>query len=364
MKKNFFMLTLGIISIILIAAAVIIFVNLKKPKETLETMPSVIYLPLEGGYVESWTKYLPEIQEKTGIAELAVKTYSTPSELEEVFKNTSKSEILFAEVPITGEYNFKELVNNEYLEPIENLKGEYYIYSLFNVIQNQFDPKTYYALPFSCDLWVLLQRKKPLAKEPLYEIAVPGKDIENVFAMLTEVQAANNAQNKNFSLDEALKQLEIYSSDKTYQNNPFTYTNYDVLQLVLEGKSRFTPISVSQFLSMSYEEQAKYSLKLLNDKVIANTTVLLFPKLKKAESKTTVIAAQKILADPSLNFKIVDARDWQPIRINTSSRNVHISTIREEARMAPSSGIPKLYYSSIEEKNQIFNKIRKNLLTK
>ncbi|HOS29945.1 MAG TPA: hypothetical protein PLR39_03990 [Treponemataceae bacterium] len=363
MKKKIIIITSIIVIIAIILAAVFL---LKKEKE--EAVPvyvqPCIYLPSEGGYVQAWESYLPEVQEMTGIADLGIKTYSTPQEFEQIFMFPEKHNIIWAEVPVTGEYNFSDLAQKGYLQEIKDLQAEYYIYSLFNLIQEQFNPKTFYALPYSCDLWVFLQRKKPLEENPMYEIAVPGKDVENVFAMLTEVLSTFTDEEKDISLQEALLQLEEFSTNKTYQNNPFTYTNYDVLQLVLEGKSRFTPISVSQFLSMSYEEQAKYSLKLLNDKVIANTTVLLFPKLKKAESKTAVIAAQKILANPSLNFKIVDARDWQPIRINSSSRNVHISTIREDARMASYSGIPWLSYSSTEEKEHIFAEIQKKLLTK
>lgn len=260
MKKKIIIITSIIVIIAIILAAVFL---LKKEKE--EAVPvyvqPCIYLPSEGGYVQAWESYLPEVQEMTGIADLGIKTYSTPQEFEQIFMFPEKHNIIWAEVPVTGEYNFSKLVKKGKFQPIDALNAQDYIYSLFNLIQEQFDEKTYYALPFSCDLWVLLQRKQPLKKAPMYEIAVPGKDIENVFAMLTEIQASDTAQSKYFSLKDALKQLEIFSSNKTYQKNPFTYTNHDVLNLVLEGTARSTHVSISQFLNMSNEEQGKYSLK-------------------------------------------------------------------------------------------------------
>lgn len=362
MKKKIIIITSIIVIIAIILAAVFL---LKKEKE--EAVPvyvqPCIYLPSEGGYVQAWESYLPEVQEMTGIADLGIKTYSTPQEFEQIFMFPEKHNIIWAEVPVTGEYNFSDLAQKGYLQEIKDLQAEYYIYSLFNLIQQQFNPKAFYALPYSCDLWVFLQRKKPLEENPMYEIAVPGKDVENVFAMLTEVLSAFSNTPKDISLKQALLQLQEYSSNKTYQNNPFTYTNYDVQQLVLDGQARYTPISVSQFLSMSYEEQSKFSLQTINDKVIANATVLIFPNRKKTASQKTIITAQKVLSDPSVNFRIADARNWQPIRINTSSRNIAVSNIREEARKASYSGIPKLYYSSSSEKEKIFNEIRKTLST-
>ena len=363
MKKKIIIITSILVIIAIILAAVFL---LKKEKE--EAVPvyvqPCIYLPSEGGYVQAWESYLPEVQEKTGIADLGIKTYSTPQEFEQIFMFPEKYNIIWAEVPVTGEYDFSDLAQKGYLQEIKDLQAEYYIYSLFNLIQEQFNPKTFYALPYSCDLWVLLHRKAPLDKEPKYEIAVPGKDVENVFAMLTEVLSTFTDEEKDISLQEALLQLEEFSTNKTYQNNPFTYTNYDVLQLVLEGKAISTPISVSQFLSMSYEEQGKYTLHSIKDKVIANTTVLLFPNRKKSASILSVSTAQKVLSDPSVNFKIADARNWQPVRINTPSRNIAVSKIREEARSASYSGIPKLHYSTNDEKETIFSDIRKKLTTK
>lgn len=363
MKKKIIIITSIIVIIAIILAAVFL---LKKEKE--EAVPvyvqPCIYLPSEGGYVQAWESYLPEVQEKTGIADLGIKTYSTPQEFELIFMTPEKYNIMWAEVPVTGEYNFSDLAQKGYLQEIKDLQAEYYIYSLFNLIQQQFNPKTFYALPYSCDLWVLLQRKRALEKTPVYEIAVPGKEEETVFAMLTEVMALNSTMDNTFLLEEAFLQLEKYSSNKTYQNNPFTYTVYDVLQMVLEGKARSTPMAVSKFLELSYEEQANYTLTLLNDKVIANTTVLLFPKYSSEKMQKSIQTAQKAVSDTSLNFRITDGRNWQPVRIDTSSRNIHISNIREYARIASSSGIPQLHYSSIEEKEQLFSEISKILTTK
>lgn len=358
-KKTLFIVI--VIAVICVLSTVLILA-LRYFESGQKTEP-VIYVPLDESYKKAWEFLLPKIQEQTGLENLQIKTYKTPQEIEHIFKSPEKYNLICAEIPVTGEFQFSELAQKGYLKPIEGLKREFYIPSLFNVIQKQFDPQIFYALPYSCDLWVFLQRKKPLDKEPKYEIAVPGKDVENVFAMLTEVLSSFSNTPKDISLKQALLQLQEYSSNKTYQNNPFTYTNYDVQKLVLDGQARYTPISVSQFLSMSYEEQSKFSLQTINDKVIANATVLIFPNRKKSASQKTIITAQKVLSDPSVNFRIADARNWQPIRINTSSRNIAVSNIREEARKASYSGIPKLHYSSIDEKEKIFNEIRKTLST-
>ncbi len=162
----------------------------------------------------------------------------------------------------------------------------------------------------------------------------------------------------------ALTELEEKSSNKTYQNNPFTYTNYDVLRMVLNGEARSTPIAISKFLAMAYEDQDKYVLTPIKDKVVANATVLLFPSRAKEETQILVQKCQKTLIDPKLNFRIAEKRNWQPVRIDTSSRNVHVSNIREAARTTSYSGIPWLSYSSTEEKEHIFTEIQKKLLTK
>lgn len=323
-----------------------------------------IAVPKEGGFVEAWSTFIPELRTATGIPELHIRTFETPQELEKLFLNSEEYNLMWAEVPVTGEYNFITLAQRGRLQIIDDLKPEYYIGSLFNVIQTRFDQKWTYALPYSCDLWVLLQRKEPLKQNPKYEIAVPGRDVENVFAVLTEVLASENSIGKEFNLKMALAELEEKSSNKTYQNNPFTYTNYDVLRMVLNGEARSTPIAISQYLAMSYENQDKYVLTPIKDKVVANATVLLFPSRAKEETQILVQKCQKALIDPKLNFRIAEKRNWQPVRIDTSSRNVHVSNIREAARTASYSGIPWLSYSSNEEKKHIFTEIQKKLLTK
>lgn len=364
-------LLFGLIPIVLIIGIVIFIIA--KPSKQIYKEPG-IFLPAEGGFVEAWEPLIAEINKELNIEDLCIRTYSSAEELEDAFKNPEIYNILWAEVPVTGEYDFGGLVKKDCLKPIDNLKKEYYTPSLFNAIQNLFltdnekvkpNQQTYYALPYSCDFWLYMKKKNAKTEKTTNQYAIPGKDMESAFAVLADFYPVGQDTSKKTDLKrQGLIKLDEYSNNGTFQKNPFTYNKLDARQMVLDEVAKYTSISMSEFITFSVEERALYEITPIKEKLIANATVILFANAKDEKMQNYVSSFQKALDNPFIIFNSANSRNWQPIRIDTVSRNIQADNLRKSARLIKTCTMPWLNYASPTEKQALFDEIKRVLSTR
>lgn len=333
-------------------------------KNNVYTEPG-IFIPQESSYEKSWEILLSELEESLGIKEICIRTYSDYKELEKILEEPERYKILFAEVPVTGEYEFAKYAKNSLLLPVKNIKDENYTPTLFNEIQKLFgNAENNYSLPFTYNPWIKIYVPDGITKPNAFSEAVAGVDEKTNFAILAENIMENKISGNDSTLENALEKLRVKSNNGTYQMNGFTFTKNDALQMILNGGAKKTLISFSDYITMQDNIRSNLSIEYSDEYFLADATTILFPVYKDEKFQNHVKAVMDILVKPEVNFNVAKNRFCLPVNNASPSLDIQSHTIKNTYRYISKCFIPSLNYRDDNHKKELASEIKRNLSTK
>lgn len=323
---------------------------------------AAIILPSEGGYVEAWTPHLPQIARKVGIPEITILTYDSYDKLKTYFLHSEKYNTLWAEVPVTGEYNLKTLLNEVSTSIVDNKTADYFPPALFKTIKSYTEKKEVRFLPLSYNPWIIVKKNNPPAKTE-FEYS-SGAYYDNVaFATLTFARKLGGTEKDFLTIDEGLADLQKMSNDKTFITNVRTYTNKDAYSVLESDKVRKTILPIYFFNELSVAQRLELSIEPFSSTLITDATVAIFANRKSEEAKSAVEKSKEYLLNTELLYSTANSRAWIPAHINTVSRSIYTDYIRKQSRQVSRCLIPEMQFESKKERNELIEKLNIALRT-
>lgn len=341
-----------LVTILLVSILVLMLQTGKIYKRT-----ASIILPNQGGFVEAWVQHLPQIARTIGIPEITILTYDNFEKLKSYFLSPEKYNILFAEIPISGDYNLKKLLSNISLSTVDKSTLDYYPPALYKTIQSYIETTDTNFLPLSYNPWLVV--KKSNNKEiPTFEYSAGAYYNDVAFATLLFARKMDKTENKILTIEEGLSNLKEMVDDKTFITNPRTYTNKDAYSALENNKVKKTILPIYFFNNLPVSQRLELSIEPFSAGLITDATVAIFPNRKSEESKLAVNKAKQILTtNTELLYSIANARAWIPAHINTVSRSIYTDYIRKQARQVDICLIPQTQFNSEKEKNNLIEKL-------
>ncbi len=342
-----------------LAAVLVVFLGILIYSGNLSKRTAGILLPDAGNYVEAWNDQLPKFASRLEIPEMTIYTYSTYDELKSYLSQCEKYNILWAEIPVCGEYNLKEILKTYDVSPIERKYAQYYPASLFNAILEISGQKEMKFLPLSYNPWIMVKRKTVPAKSP-FRYSLGAQSESNALAFLSYVRMNESKTKRVRTTDEALKEIQNMSSNRILIKNSNTYSEKDAFIALENGTSSECLMSTSFFSSLSISQREGLKFDSMDQTMICDATVAIFPVRKSEENKERVEKAKDLLIkSPNLIFPTANDRGWMPAIINTSTRSIYTEKLRSQARLTSKCYIPGMEYNSEEEKDVLTEKMDK-----
>lgn len=87
------------------------FITTISCKNNVYTEPG-IFISKDEVSEKAWEDLLPMLEESLGIKKICIRSYENHKELEKILEEPERYKILFAEVPVTGEYEFAKYAKN------------------------------------------------------------------------------------------------------------------------------------------------------------------------------------------------------------------------------------------------------------
>lgn len=263
-----------IIAIMVIASISIITIRLLS-----NTAKNAIAIPNDPIYIESWKQAIPVLEKKLNISPINIVTYDDPAQIKRILQNAQKNELIIAEVPVSYQYDFQNLIEQDLSTPVKiaklpsriipgafitatNMAKYWYRIIPTELIAGIFEASDFIQyLPFTFDPINLYQSSKQSQTIETAKpyCAMPGNTInEALFAYSFAVYLTGNQE----IATDILAKLE---TDKLFQKNAGTYGTYDAKQLLIDGKAKYAFLPLSQI----YDENDK-SLNICFDSDFAN----------------------------------------------------------------------------------------------
>lgn len=340
-----------------LAAVLVVFLGILIYSGNLSKRTAGILLPDDGNFVEAWNDQLPKFASRLEIPEMTIYTYSNADELKSYLSQCEKFNILWAEIPICGEYNLKEILKTYDVTSIERKYAQFYPASLFNAILEISGQKEMKFLPLSYNPWIMVKRKSVPTKSP-FRYSLGAQSESNALAFITYMRMDEAKTKQIRTTDEALDQIQKMSSNKVLINNSNTYSEKDAFIALENGTSSECLMSTSFFSSLSISQRENLKFDSMEQTLICDATVAIFPVRKSEENKERVEKAKNLLiTSPNLVFPTANDRGWMPAIINTSTRSIYTENLRSQARLTSKCYIPGMEYSSEEEKAVLSEKM-------
>ena len=323
---------------------------------TLSKRTAAIALPSEGGFVEAWTQHLPQIARIVDIPEITILTYDNYDKLKSYFLQAEKYNLLWAEIPVSGEYNLKNLLSEVQTSSIDIRISDYYPPALFKAIKSFTGKSDIRFIPLSYNPWIVIN-KKDLPSNTEFEYSTGAHYEEGAFATLAFVREIKKNGNNILSIEEGLSDIKEMSNNKTFVRNPKSYTYKDAYSVLESNKVKKTILPIYFYNSLSVAQRLDLSLEPLSSGLIADATVAVFANRKTEEAILSVEKSKTYLLNTELLYSTANARLWMPAHINTVSRSIYTDYIRKQARQASTCFIPQTQFNSKKEKDKLLEKL-------
>lgn len=323
---------------------------------TLSKRTASIVLPSEGGYVEAWTQHLPQIARNVGIPEVTILTYDTFEKLKSYFTSSEKYNLLWAEIPVSGEYNLSKLLDEVPTSLVDKKTTDYFPPALYKAIKSFSGKSDIRFLPLSYNPWIIVKKSKP-SQSTEFKYSVGAYYTDGAFATLSFARKMNSSSKNPLSIEQGLSDLHKMSNDKTFITNVTTYTNKDAYSVLENDKVEKTILPIFFFNELSVAQRLELSIQPLETSLIADATVAVFANRKSEDAKLAVEKAKQYLLNTELLYSTANARAWMPAHINTVSRSIYTDYIRKQARQVSSCLIPSTQFNSAKEKSELIEKL-------
>lgn len=379
---------IGIIFLVLFIGTLIILRN------QLDTTP-YIAVPSDGLYEEVWTQCIEEIKEELQIPEIKIVTYDSEKELENLLSRKSKTNMLFAEIPISSKFDYIKWFDKGLIQDIsynEIPRREKMLFPFVNVAQNKqkevlssipmirtsFDyEKNLYFLPFSFDPWNvyrLQQKDKESLQKTEYILALAGKEEMDAIGVYgLTVALINNSSLVNVS--STLKNLQIINF---IQHNAHTYSQHDAEQIFFNKETSYLYLKYSELSNLSILDASNLQLAYLPNNItfedssiykfstISTLTGLIFPN-KTNEDKLGIVYKDliHIFANPNFQYKINTKRNVLSIWTDVDFVDRTAQTITYLANGSSKCILPEFVITPKDNQKRYFiQQIHESLTTK
>ena len=323
---------------------------------TLSKRTAAIALPSEGGFVEAWTQHLPQIARTVGIPEITILTYDNYDKLKTYFQQPEKYNLLWAEIPVSGEYNLKKLLSEIQTSVVNKKISDFYPPVLFKTLKSYSGKSDIRFIPLSYNPWIVIKKNTPTNKTE-FEYSTGAHYDDAAFATLGFVRKLEKANNDIISIDEGLSDLHEMSNDKTFITNSRSYTYKDAYSVLESNKVEKTLLPVSFYNSLTVAQRIELSIEPFSTGLITDATVAVFANRKSEDAKLSIEKAQEYLLNTEILYSSANSRLWMPAHINTVSRSIYTDYIKKQARQANSCLIPQMQFNSEKEKKVLLEKL-------
>ena len=317
---------------------------------------ATIALPSEGGFVEAWTQHLPQIARSVDIPEINILTYDSYDKLKNYFLLAEKYNLLWAEVPVSGEYNLSKLLSEVQTSVITKKIADFYPPTLFKEIKAYIGKSDNRFLPLSYNPWIVIKKNNAdISTE--FEYSTGAYYDDGAFATLTFVRDIKKSGKEILTIDEGLSDIKEMTNDKTFIRNPDSYTFKDAYTVLENNKVKKTLLPIYFYNSLSVAQRLELSIEPLTSGLITDATVAIFANRKTEEAILSVEKAKECLLNTELLYSTANARLWMPAHINTVSRSVYTDYIKKQARQANACFIPQTQFNTEKEKVKLLEKL-------
>ena len=322
-----------------------------------------IIIPDAGKYAETWSEQLPHIAQKLDIPEITIYTYKSVSELQSYLSQSEKYNVLWAEIPVCGEYNLAELFKTVDVCTIDKKYTQLFPWTLHNEIYKISAQKEVKFIPLSYNPYIMVRKAGEKSQTP-FQYSLGAYSSEDAFAFLAYIRsrisparASTNKSKGAVSQEEGIELIRQMVSDKKLIRNAHTYTNRDAFIALENNTVSECYMATSFFNSLSISQRQELTFSNMETTLIADATVAVFPIRKSEENKTRIQKAMQILVSPDVIYATANARNWMPASINSVSRSSYTEAIRKQARITSECYIPAMQYSNTTEAEELLNKL-------
>ena len=317
---------------------------------------ATIALPSEGGFVEAWTQHLPQIARIVDIPEVNILTYDSYDKLRSYFLQAEKYNLLWAEIPVSGEYNLSKLFSEVQTSVISQRISDYYPPALFKEIKSCTGKTDNRFLVLSYNPWIVI-KKNNTETVTEFEYSTGAHYEDGAFATLTFVRNIKRTGKELLSLDEGLSEIKQMVNDNTFIRNPKSYTFKDAYSVLENNKVKKTILPIYFYNSLSVAQRLELSIEPLTSGLITDATIAVFANRKTEEAILSVEKAKEYLLNTEILYSTANARLWMPAHINTVSRSIYTDYIKKQARQASNCFIPQTQFNSEKEKDKLLEKL-------
>ena len=323
---------------------------------TLSKRTAAIVLPSEGGFVEAWTQHLPQIARNVGIPEITILTYDNYNKLKSYFLQPEKYNLLWAEIPVSGEYNLKNLLSEVQTSTVDSKISDFYPPILFKTIKAYTGKSDIRFIPLSYNPWIVISKNNSPSKTE-FKYSTGAHYADGAFATLSFVRKIGKIGNDFLTIDEGLSDLQEMSNDKTFITNSKSYTFKDAYSALESNKVKRTLLPVYFYNSLTVAQRLELSIDPFDSTLITDATVAVFANRKTEEAKVSVEKAKEYLLNTELLYSTANSRLWMPTHISTVSRSIYTDYIRKQSRQAKFCLIPQMQFNSEKEKTDLLQKL-------
>ena len=303
---------------IIVAIAMITLISIITINILSTTVKNAIAIPNDKVYIESWQEAIPILEKELNISPINIVTYDNSTQIKRILQNAKKNELIAAEVPVSYQYDFQNLIEKDLSLPVQisklpsrilpgafltatNMAKYWYKIIPTELIAGIYEANEFVQyLPYTFDPINLYQSANysSQAENAKSYCAMPGNTIdEALFAYSFAVYLTGNQQ----IATETLAQLE---EAKLFQKNAGTYGTFDAKQLLIDGKAKYAFLPLSKIydkddksLNICFDSDfaniPQKTTSLTRRPLIANETAVLIPATREytEEEKTKLISA-------------------------------------------------------------------------
>ena len=353
---------------VLIAAGVVLAGVLVAKSLGKTNNAACIAVPKEGGFVEAWTPQLEKLAERIGFEKISIETYSSYQNLNKLFSQADKRNLLWAEVPLSNKFPVHKLYEDKILSEIllENIISQYYPQSLVKIINKSVtgSEDDTIAIPISYNPMIRLYKSDSSNDKFVIDTATPGSTDELLLSSFTFFRSILSSESHILSVEETLEKLKGMSNDSTIQRNAYSYTPKDAQNLLIDNLASKVVISVSDLAMIPNEITLQANIHSMGKILAADVSFALFPKPSNGKSRNNIRKAQEALLDPDMLYYLANSRNWLPAYIGTVAKNVYTDFTRKQARQTKVCLVPDLQYANDEEYKKLLSSIKEAFSSK
>ena len=273
-----------------------------------------------------------------------------------------KYNLLWAEIPVSGEYNLSKLLDTVPTSLVDKKTADYFPPALYKAIKTFSGKSDIRFLPLSYNPWIVVQKQNSSTKTK-FEYSVGAYYTDGALATLSFVRELKSTGKELITIEQALSDLYKMSNDKTFITNVITYTNKDAYSALENNKVKQTILPIFYYNNLTVAQRLELSVKPIENSLITDATVAVFANRKTEEAKLAIEKAKQYLLNTELLYSTANARAWMPAHINTVSRSIYTDFIRKQARQVKSCLIPSTQFNSEKEKTELVKKLENALRT-